>query len=238
MGGEGEYNFVLAPLAIEVLVNINKDLENDMLHPKIDIKSILQSIKVELHEMQYNQLLRVIQWVTQYNTREHKLSDIPEAPIQAQPMEHWKYILTRKRDKVRKLRSILTSEYIDKRRKTRIEYSALWKEHILTKSFLKSSRLKELEEELSYEDIAYFRLRAESEIRPEDLPTSSWSSWCLSWVSASGVYLPEKTQQQALSEENLDFFYEAMGISKKDSGATQTEDVRSFVLFTLFLMFL
>jgi len=67
-------------------------------------------------------------------------------------------------------------------------------------------------------------LRAESEIRPEDLPTSSWSSWCLSWVSASGVYLPEKTQQQALSEENLDFFYEAMGISKKDSGATQTED--------------
>ena len=228
------FKFILDPISLNLNLNIAKKEKINGEIPEFSIQISLDQIHINLHEIQYNQILRVIQWISLYNKREKKLNKIPEVSIEKEPLLHWKYLLSENLKKVRKLKNRFTSDFLDHRRKMRLEYSLLWKEHLLTKSIIKKSKLKELEEILSYEDIAFFRIRAESELRSEDLPSSSWSSWCLSWINSTDTFIPEFENHSALSDENLELFYETIGISED---VNQIDDIDSTNVHTSFFTF-
>ena len=217
-------DYIVEPVCGQLRMKIRKSPIPDLAEPKFTFNFIFESICGVLTEGQYEQCIRLFEWISKHKTREkHRMFRPNGIEPYEDPLKYWKFILRSQFRERRQKQFAWSVEQLDQRRKRRIEYMGLWHEFI--RKGKKSKRLEEMEKVLTVDDIGYFRSLAEAKVPQDQLPgikkQSWWSGW---WGSDKDDEILER--EYGLSPAERKLFYQAIGYD-------EYEDLKNISLSTI-----
>lgn len=202
-----DYQFLLKPVSGEGHLSVHKDGAT-LAHPHIRAELFFEEFGIDFDSSQYRDILWTalkFHWY-QKTWKFRKLR--PKASVEENPREWFQYVAKSVLDEIHDKNVKWSWAYFKKRRDQRKQYIELWKKLLLKKPLTSDEEAKfnSLEEQLSYEDIKFYRSLTRSEIRSEKLVTprpehqqQSGGGW-LSWWSG-GAKKQEDTIARAPTEE-------------------------------------
>lgn len=198
-------HYIMSPISTSVAIQSKrkKNQDNYSLPGKL-ISVLFETVEINLNEIQLRQIYNWKERVELYRIRKkyRKIRPLKHIIPASDPIQYWKFIIQAHLKPIQKKRKLLNPKWLTERRTKRLRYMALWEQKILNPKFI-SQELDELEKQLSYDDIAYFRSLKEAEMNIEKIvnpPKKSQSWW--SW----GSYLnnePNDIQEHEIIEEDV-----------------------------------
>lgn len=183
-----DYQFLLNPVSGAGHLSVHKDGAT-LEHPHIRSELFFEEFGIDFDSSQYRDILWTalkFHWY-QKTWKFRKLR--PKSSVEENPREWFQYVAKSVLDEIHDKNVKWSWDYFRKRRDQRKQYIQLWKK-ILLKGALTSEEeasFNKLEEDLSYEDIKFYRSLTRSEVRNENLITSKreqhqqsgggWFSW-------------------------------------------------------------
>ncbi|GAM25606.1 hypothetical protein SAMD00019534_087810 [Acytostelium subglobosum LB1] len=168
----GDHRYILKPITVTLKVEINKNLSMDMDVPKLRIKCQFEEVSFFIEENQYQTILKLLTTIGNYAHELKYLKYRPKLRPKQDPRAWWRYCAEVYRESIRKKIQQRSWSYIQRRRQDRKEYVQLFKklqgvEWVDAISDKETKRLQEMEDELGFEDIVYFRSLARRELAKE-----------------------------------------------------------------------
>lgn len=185
------HQYLLKPVSGEGHLTVHKEGATQA-HPHIHTELFFDEFGVDFDSGQYRDILWTASKFHWYQKTWKFRRLRPKSTVQEDPKAWFKYAANSVLDEIHEKNYKWSWDHFRKRRDQRKTYVALWKEKLLKSNTSPDnvSQIKELEEELPYEDIKFFRSLARSEVRKENLLTASTkpasapkSSGWLSWWS-------------------------------------------------------
>eukprot|EP01114_Cavostelium_apophysatum_P004048 TRINITY_DN1418_c0_g1_i1.p1 TRINITY_DN1418_c0_g1~~TRINITY_DN1418_c0_g1_i1.p1 ORF type:complete len:3212 (-),score=1062.70 TRINITY_DN1418_c0_g1_i1:26-9661(-) len=169
------HHFILNPVTASLKLVVNTSKNHDMKIPKLTATLVFEDISVELEELQYQTVLKLVDTIGSY---EKGKAYLKFRPLNIRPNTKegarawWRYACNSVRMDVHNHLERRSWKYILQRRRDRKSYIDLYKRSFkltwqkpLTKP--ETTTLEELEAKLSYDDIIFFRSLAEAEMKKE-----------------------------------------------------------------------
>ena len=125
-------DYIVEPVCGQLRMKIRKSPIPDLQQPKFTLDFLFESIGGILTEGQYEQCIRLLEWISKHKTREkHRMFRPFAIPPRENPLAHWKFILQSQFREIRRKRYAWSIAALDRRRKRRLEYMELWQHYIL-----------------------------------------------------------------------------------------------------------
>eukprot|EP00026_Physarum_polycephalum_P000020 Phypoly_transcript_00020.p1 GENE.Phypoly_transcript_00020~~Phypoly_transcript_00020.p1 ORF type:complete len:3396 (+),score=660.90 Phypoly_transcript_00020:132-10319(+) len=171
-GSPVNHHYLINPISATLKLKMNKNEQMDKSIPKILVDCVFGELALALSEPQFHSILQLLQLVNNFSRDIKYLKYRPTKPVKQDPRAWWKYAYNVVLIDVKMRRERQSWTYILARRKQRLEYINLYKrkQDLKWLTPLKKDellRLNDLEEELTFEDIVYFRSMADAEIKKE-----------------------------------------------------------------------
>ena len=194
--GDSKHQYILKPVTGEARLILNKNMTRDS--PKYDAQVIFDEIGVVVDRDQYRDVLSMVDVIHFYKrTHEYHKFRPPEVDYEGSASKaRWKFALNAIGTEVRERHRRWTWEYMAERREKRIKYVEIYARKLGLPEGKQLSpdddtQLAEMERDLSYEDIRYFRSVAraqakkdaatrrklEAEKRKAQPQRQTWSEW-------------------------------------------------------------
>ncbi|BEI82300.1 hypothetical protein CcaverHIS002_0301680 [Cutaneotrichosporon cavernicola] len=219
LSNQVEHQYILKPVTGEARLVIHRTMTNEQ--PKFDINVIFDEIGVVLDAAQYRDALSIVD-VFHFYHRTHQYSKYrpPEEEFKANPARaRWKYALNAIHAEVHDRNRRWSWDYFAERRDKRKKYVDLYVKRLAlpegqTLPPEEQTELDDLEKNLSYEDIRFFRSVArviakkdaatrkqiEGERRKNQPAAQTWSQW-LWGSSAPSAYDDDPTAKITEDEQ-------------------------------------
>ena len=227
-------HYIIEPVCGSLKLKIRKSDIPDG-NPKFSLNFLFESISAVISETQFVQLVRTAEWMAKHQMRERFRMYKPFGIKASQaPLAYWKFAIQGQLREYRKQKYPWTIRALNDRREKRLEYMKLWKQKILQK--IDTPRLEEMENDLTVDDITYFRLLTEATIPVEQLykKSSWWNS--LNWWSSSNLPAEEIEDKYGLTPSQKKFFYQAIGYKEnQDKAEVIDEDDPTDVILSIHL---
>lgn len=204
------HQYLLKPVSGEGHLTVHK-AGATLLNPHIQTELFFDEFGVDFDGSQYRDILWTASKFHWYQKTWKFRKLRPKSTVQDDPKEWFRYAAKSVLDEIHEKNYRWSWDHFRKRRDQRKAYVSLWREKLLKSalSVENISELEKLEEELSYEDIKFFRSLARSEVRKENLLTASTKSssatngggWFSSWW---GGNKEDNTKNEISSERTLD----------------------------------
>ncbi|ODV77801.1 vacuolar sorting [Suhomyces tanzawaensis NRRL Y-17324] len=223
-----ELQFLLKPVTGNGKVTVHKSGTTDLV-PHIKAELFFQEFGIELDSQQYHDLLWTASKFHWYNKTQKFRKFRPKVSVSEDPKAWFRYAAKSIVDEIHERNYKWSWGYFEKRRNERISYISLWKAKLLSPTSFQNAdhkALEELEAELSFEDIKFYRSLARSDIRKNNskaLTTNSQQSSAdnkSGWLSYFWDSKKVETQQASntegdeidlqLSEDQRKALYEAI----------------------------
>ncbi|EGW35577.1 uncharacterized protein SPAPADRAFT_131526 [Spathaspora passalidarum NRRL Y-27907] len=186
--------------------------------PHIKSELFFQEFSVELNSQQYDDILWTASKFHWY-MRTFKFRKFrPKLPPNEAPREWFKYAARSILDEIHERNYKWSWAYFEKRRDQRIEYKKLWKLKLSGKLIKEDDiqQLKDLEKELPYEDIKFYRTLTRNDLRKEKHTFSLFNSisanepksqqqsagWFSGWWGGSGGANTNEESKEELPDED------------------------------------
>lgn len=206
-----EFQFLLKPVSGEGHLTVHKDGAT-LLHPHTRAELFFEEFGVDFDSSQYRDILWTalkFHWY-QKTWKFRKLR--PKCTVEENSREWFQYAARSVLDEIHDKHYRWSWDHFRKRRDQRKAYIALWKKKLLKRALSQDeeSEFNELEEQISYEDIKFYRSITRSEIREQKLITpqadktqqqsgGGWFSW---W--GGGAKNQDQDTQAPAEEGGLD----------------------------------
>lgn len=201
------YQYLLKPVSGEGHLTVHKDGAT-LTHPHTKAELFFDEFGIDFDSSQYRDILWTalkFHWY-QKTWKFRKLR--PKCSVDENPQEWFRYVAKSVLDEIHDKNHRWSWQYFKKRRDQRKAYIVLWKKKLLNGpiSPQDATELDELEEELPYEDIKFYRSLTRSEIhkenldapKPEQTQKDSGGGWFGWW---SGGSKREEVNTAAPTEE-------------------------------------
>lgn len=192
---------ILKPVSGEGRLTLNKRGATET-HPHVHMELFFDEFGVDFDGGQYRDILWTaskLHWL-QKTWRFRKLR--PRCAVSEDPRAWFVFAAKSIYNEIHEKNHKWTWEHFRKRRDQRREYTALWRAKALKES-VDERRLEQLEHELPFEDIKFYRLLTRRQLKSEDIPAqkeeSSEKGW-FSWWSKPKDDVMSPEQRQALYE--------------------------------------
>ncbi|KAK5230843.1 Vacuolar protein sorting-associated protein 13 [Exophiala xenobiotica] len=231
----GNSQFLLKPVSGRAGIELDKTGKPDK--PKIKARLLFQELGFVLDEDQYRDALMLVD-LMHYFIRHHQYKkEQPEKSPKEDPRAWLKFAGTAVLDKIHDRNRKWTWDYFKERRDMRLKYIDIFKkkkkEQKLTDQETKD--LNDLEYQLSYEDLRFWRSLARSQLRKENVGVKkpaqkqTWTQWA--WGS-------KPTEQQAdedtgMTEEQRKELYNAIDWDEKKAIADSVDLPRETIKLQL-----
>lgn len=192
-----ENSYVIPEVNVAFKVKLQRAGKLDLLNPKVLADLFLDKIKIRLTESQWKNLLVTVEYVTNYDKYEKYRPYKPQCGLKnvENRDEWWKYaIRSVKHDYLDKT---FTWKQINDLKVMREDYISLYKRSkmlpwLLALDSYEAERLKQLEHELDYDQLAFFRDIANEQVELEkqqhlfeESKKQGWTDWAYSWFGSS-----------------------------------------------------
>ncbi|SGZ50437.1 CIC11C00000002743 [Sungouiella intermedia] len=183
-----DYQFLLKPVSGQGHLSVHKDGAT-LSHPHIRAELFFEEFGIDFDSSQYRDILWTalkFHWY-QKTWKFRKLR--PKTTVEENPREWFQYAAKSVLDEIHDKNYKWSWEFFKKRRDQRKKYIELWKKKLLKRQLSpdEDAEFASLEEQLSYEDIKFYRSLTRSEVRKQNLvaPKSEqqqasgggWFSW-------------------------------------------------------------
>jgi len=171
-GDLGSHTYILKPITVTLKIELNRNLNMDERVPKMKVFCQFEKVSFVIEENQYQTILKLLTTIGNYAQEIKYLKYRPKQRPTKDPRAWWRYAGDVYRESIREKIQQRSWNFIQKRRHNRKEYinlfkklqSVEWLDPITEKEV---GRIKEMEEQLSFEDIIYFRSLARRELAME-----------------------------------------------------------------------
>lgn len=222
------HQYLLKPVSGEGHLSIHK-AGATLSHPHIRTELFFDEFGVDFDGSQYRDVLWTASKFHWYQKTWKFRKLRPKIPVEEDPLEWFRYAANSVLNEIHEKNYKWSWEHFKKRRDQRKAYIPLWKETLVkhTLSAENASKLESLENELSYEDIKFYRSLARNEVRKENLVTAStdthskskeggWFSW---W--GGGSKEAPKSQESgldiSLTDEQRQALYDTIDYDENQS---------------------
>ncbi|OAG41339.1 hypothetical protein AYO21_04502 [Fonsecaea monophora] len=228
----GHSQYLLKPVSGRAGIEMDKTGRTD--RPKTKARLLFQELGFIIDDEQYRDALMLVD-LMHYFVRHHEYKkDAPKESPKENPRAWLKFagnaVLTKIHERNRKW----TWEYFKERRDTRLKYIDLFKkkkkEIKLTEQ--ETNELTQLEHDLSYEDLRFWRSLARTQLRKENVGVKkpaqkqTWSSWI--W-GAKAEQTPDGDEDSGMTEEQRKELYNAIDWDEKKAIAESVDLPRESV---------
>lgn len=225
--------YLLKPVSGRAGIEMDKTGKID--RPKVKARLLFQELGFILDDEQYRDALMLVD-LMHFMIRHQEYKKVqPEKSPKEDPQAWIKFAGTAVLDKIHDRNRRWSWEYFKERRDQRLQYIELFKkkkkEQKLTDDETKN--LNDLEYELPYEDLRFWRSLARNQLRKEKVgvkpaPKQTWTQW------AWGTKPEEKTDEDAgLSEEQRKELYSAIDWDEKKAIAESVDVPRETIKLQL-----
>lgn len=193
--------FILRPVSGTGNLTVNK-LGTTETQPHLKTELFFEDFSVDLDSNQYRDALWTASKFHWYK-KTHKFKKLkPQVPLKGHSVEWFQYAAKSVLNEIHEKNYAWSWDFLAKRRDNRKAYIKLWKQKLLLPNISQplndpeaQEELKKLEEELSYEDIKFFRSLSKNELRKERLAKSE-----------AAPKSAEQTQQTTEPAQNTGWF--------------------------------
>ena len=215
------FQYVIHPISGKANLILNKHQTHD--RPRVNIDLIFDDFSVTIEELQYHSIHYLINEFTKMTKLKeyHRFRPAKGVTAKDNPRAFWKFAVETIRQPIHDRIYKWSWPYFKERRRLRKTYVRLWKykrRTMITKEDMKL--LQDMERELTFEDIRFFRSIADIQLKKEasktpaakaepepKQETSGWlSGWWYAAPSTTGTKLPLiPEEQRKLIFETIDF---------------------------------
>ncbi|KAK6455080.1 vacuolar sorting [Scheffersomyces xylosifermentans] len=214
-----DLQFLLKPVSGGGKITVHKAGSTES-YPHIKAELFFKSFGIELDSEQYRDLLWTASKFHWY-IRTHRFRKFrPKVSVQEDPKQWFQYTAKSVLNEIHEKNYKWTWEYFAKRRDQRKAYIKLWRAKLShTSDQSTSTELEKLENELSFEDIKFYRSIARSEIRKENAISSAstqvsasnshqstnnstYGGWISSWWGGGAQTAKDKVNNEVFDEKN------------------------------------
>lgn len=223
--------FILRPVSGTGHLTVNK-LGTTETQPHLKTELFFEDFSVDLDSHQYRDALWTASKFHWYN-KTHKFKRFkPTVPLEGHGKEWFRYAAKSVLNEIHEKNYSWSWDFLAKRRDNRKAYIKLWKQKLLLpditqplKDVESQKELRSLEEELTFEDIKFFRSLAKSELRKERLANAESApaaqtatseatnqnsgGWFSSWWS-KGAETNTNENKLVLTDEQREELYDAI----------------------------
>lgn len=203
------HQYLLKPVSGEGRLIVHKAGATEA-HPHVNAELFFDEFGIDFDSSQYRDILWTASKFHWYQKTWKFRRFRPKLPVEEAPKEWFRYTAKSILNEIHEKNYCWSWDHFKKRRDQRVAYIRLWKPKVLQSklSAAEEEELKELEEELSFDDIKFYRSLARGEIRKQKLtmkPVVSEENaqknagWFFSWWGGQGKN--ESQQLQAPSDE-------------------------------------
>lgn len=257
---KSEHQYLLKPVSGEGKITIHKNgATEEFPHAKAEL--FFDEFGINLDSQQYREILSTASKYRIYNKTLKYRKLKPLVSVEKEPLRWFKYVARAILNEVHEKNYKWSWEYFSKRRDQRIAYVEIWQSKIMKKTLTREqeNQLAGLEEELTYEDIKFYRSLASSRARKENrlMKASSSTSqreeenrnvakstsrgWFASWWGGSNVSAGEdnvggqESLDLLLSQEQREALYDAIEYDEKEALSTSVDIPRDRVKYEAFV---
>ena len=219
----GALHYIIKPLSFSSVIQINRSRPGETIPGQV-VSVLVETLQVHLSESQLGQIMQLNDQIAIFRLRKKYRVYRPLLHTPAtDPIRFWKFLIEAKLRPIQQHRRLFKGDWLVRRRRNRLEYILLWKSKMRHPQQPLSARLKQLERELSFDDISLFRIQAESQLPPNILPgysgavTSGWWGWGASFFSSSmttetaDIQAKVVEESSKLSQSERESFFESIG---------------------------
>ncbi len=227
----GNHQYLLKPVSGRAGIELDKSGKTD--RPKTKARLLFQELGFIIDEDQYRDALMLVD-LMHYFVRHHEYKkEAPKESHKENPRAWIKFAGTAVLDKIQARNRKWTWDYFKERRDTRRNYIELFKKKKKEQKFTEeeTKSMTQMEHDLSYEDLRFWRSLARSQLRKENVGVKkpaqkqSWSSW------AWGSKTEEKKEDEdaGMSEQQRKELYQAIDWDEKKAIADSVDLPRETV---------
>lgn len=208
--------YILRPVSGNGKLSLNK-LGSTPHIPHIKAELLFQEFGIDLDSQQYTDMLWTLSkfhwYIKTYKFRKFR----PKVSVAENPKLWFQYAATSILNEIHERNYKWSWKYFETRRNQRLEYIKLYKHHFLTKAL--ALELLELEDQLSFEDIKFYRslarnqLRKEKNLNPSHKAQEPQPGWFGGWFKANDKL--EQLQLQ-LSDDQRKALYETIDYNENE----------------------
>lgn len=216
-GSDAEMQYLLKPVSGQGRLTVNKAGATEK-SPHIKAELFFEEFGIDLDSQQYRDILWTASKFHWYIKTQKFRKFRPTVSVQEDPKEWFRYTAKSILNEIHEKNYKWTWEHFAKRRDQRKAYIKLWKLDLLNKPLSTSQQeeLDQLDIDLPFEDIKFYRSLARSQIRKENLVASANSSsdsnklapstggWLSGWWGGSAPTDSAKDKVPANNDENVD----------------------------------
>ncbi|KAH3666193.1 hypothetical protein OGAPHI_004382 [Ogataea philodendri] len=232
--------YILKPVSGFGHLTVNKQGATES-SPHYAGKFFFDEFGLDLDSHQYRDALWTASHLSWY-LRTQKFRKIrPRGTVEDDPKKWLQYAFNCVYTEIHEKNYKWTWEYFKKRRDQRKSYIGLWKQHLGEKMTPASqTELNELENELGYEDIKFYRSLARMEYRKENETASiiqpvaqkAQQGW-FSWWGGGATEQSDQDSELTMSDEQRKEFYEAIEFDEKKKAADSIDIPRERVIMAI-----
>lgn len=256
-----EHQYLLKPVSGEGKITIHKNgATEEFPHAKAEL--FFDEFGINLDSQQYKEILSTASKYRIYNKTLKYRKLKPLAPVEKEPLQWFKYVAQAIFNEVHEKNYKWSWEYFSKRRDQRVAYVEIWQSKIMKKALTieQENQLAKLEEDLTYEDIKFYRSLADSRARKENRLMKATSSasqreeekshvakstsrgWFASWWGGSNASTGDNNNSRdqegldfLLSQEQREALYDAIEYDEKEALSTSIDIPRERVKYEAFV---
>ncbi|KAI7898920.1 uncharacterized protein BX663DRAFT_555462 [Cokeromyces recurvatus] len=230
----GEHQYILKPVSGTGKVKINKKYGGDV--PKTDISLLFDQFAFELDDRQYQDAILMIDLLHASLKKQKYLKFHPskEKTPRSHPREYFQFAAKAIISEIHERNYKWSWDHFRTRRDQRLQYIECYTaDKIGSATPQQKERLKELEYELSFEDIRFYRSIAKTKIRRERVvqkksenKTTGWWSWLTgATTNDSNNATDDDTESIYMTEEQKKELYDAIEYDEDKASIINAIDI-------------
>lgn len=217
------HQYILRPVSGTGRITLNKLKTHD--RPKTDVSLLFDEIAFAMDQDQYRDALQMIDTFHFFLRHQEYRKYRPRTTVKANPKAWLQFAFHSVRRGIHEKNVVWTWDHMKARRDSRLKYISLFKKkQNETISLAESTELKGLEEDLSYEDIRFYRslaknqLRKENALKPKQVAKQAqgWISWAWSGSTAASDQASSE-DETVMTEQQRKELYDAIDWDEKQA---------------------
>ena len=234
-----DHQYILKPVSGTGKITLNKLKTHDK--PKTDVTLLFDEIAFAVDQDQYRDALKMVDTFHFFLRHQQYFKYRPKQTVKEDPKAWLKFAFTTVHKGIHDRNVVWTWANMKKRRDERKQYVELYKKKQTEKINLdESAALKQLELDLPYEDIRFYRSLAKSEMRKENAlkpkqvakQAQGWISWAWSGSTATSDQATEEGST-VLTEQQRKELYDAIEWDEKQALAEGVDAPRDSILLNI-----